>query len=270
MFYSILFKLPIFNNNENKSILIFIIGSIIYAFMHYILFSQILEKYARIQKYKYLMYAIFIIDLIYAKTQYDAHMETFINKYNKNKQDNENKSEKHDKKHNDNYDNNEITGKKQQVNTYIEHNNTETDGNANIIQPVTTKVPNINNTERDQHRNVIPRKTTLTEEIMQKIKSEPFNHIPLFKSSAVNNKQEDIISNDINTDNNDSNDVNDVNSKSESESESESDMDNNYVSDNKAIIDNLSSVSHNSHVSHISHISNISDNNSKPQPTIIE
>ena len=79
MLYSLLFRLPILENSEYKYIILVIIASILYVVLHYVLFSKFLNINF-IHKFKYIIYAIFLVDIIFAKRFYDNKITTTINK----------------------------------------------------------------------------------------------------------------------------------------------------------------------------------------------
>lgn len=77
MLYSLILRLPILNTSENKYVILFIIASIFYILIHYLLFSKIFNN-GLLQKFKYVLYGIFITDLIFAKKYYDDKINAII------------------------------------------------------------------------------------------------------------------------------------------------------------------------------------------------
>lgn len=64
MIYSLLYKSSVLCDSPNRNILLYTIGTIIYAIIHLILYSDIVKNSQFIQKYRKILYAIVVIDLI--------------------------------------------------------------------------------------------------------------------------------------------------------------------------------------------------------------
>ena len=62
MIFSLLFSSPILHDNVHRNIYLYVIGSIMYSIIHWILFSSNTQK---IGKYKYLLYVLVACDIAY-------------------------------------------------------------------------------------------------------------------------------------------------------------------------------------------------------------
>lgn len=79
MIYKLLSLTKIGNGNINRPVIIFAIGSVIYAVIHYVLFSKLMDKVVKIEnKYKYIFYAIFATDLYIYYKEYTTKLNNAI------------------------------------------------------------------------------------------------------------------------------------------------------------------------------------------------
>ena len=60
-----LYSLPIWVGLEHRNVYLYAIGTVIYAFIHWFLFSSMSNGCVTLQKYKYGLYAIVLADLAY-------------------------------------------------------------------------------------------------------------------------------------------------------------------------------------------------------------
>ena len=223
MFYTLFFKLDFFKSNtfnekKYKPIIIFILGTIIYCLIHYILFSNLLNKYKKIQKYKYSFYVILTLDLLtffyfYKNYLYNIRGE-FINDLNNDEDNEEDNNEFKFIPYNQRLKNCQLNKEKINNDDIVE---IETDNNTNITN-------NTNETNETDNLINIP--------IFDKKKNNPFlqsnqNNIQKNNNSSINknidieinNKEEETINNkneennEINIKNDEENNINEENNE---------------------------------------------------------
>ena len=65
MILSLLYHTTILQHNKHRETILYVVSSIIYVILHWILFSSIGDKNKYVQKYRHILYAIVACDLIY-------------------------------------------------------------------------------------------------------------------------------------------------------------------------------------------------------------
>lgn len=86
MIFTLLYSSHILVENKYRNTYLYFIGSILYVVIHWLLFSSIGTKYALIQKYKNIFYAIVVCDMTYIGYRYKMYKKISEEEQEKNKQ----------------------------------------------------------------------------------------------------------------------------------------------------------------------------------------
>lgn len=85
MIFTLLYKTSLFKENEHRNIYLYALGMVMYSAIHWLVFSSIGDKYTLVQKYRYILYAIATIDIIYVSHKYREFVKHTSGKTEKHK-----------------------------------------------------------------------------------------------------------------------------------------------------------------------------------------
>jgi hypothetical protein len=71
MIFTLLYSSPLLNGNKRRNIYIYIIGALLYAIIHWLLYSPICDQIGPINKYRKLLYVIVALDVLYVGKKYN-------------------------------------------------------------------------------------------------------------------------------------------------------------------------------------------------------
>ena len=84
MIFTLLYSSSLLKENEYRNIYLYALGMVMYAVIHWLIFSSIGDKYELVQKYRYVLYAIAAGDMLFVSNKYKEFSEKInISKHQK-------------------------------------------------------------------------------------------------------------------------------------------------------------------------------------------
>lgn len=75
MIFTLLYSSSLLKENEHRNIYLYALGMVMYAVIHWLIFSSIGDKYELVQKYRYVLYAIAAGDMLFVSNKYKEFSE---------------------------------------------------------------------------------------------------------------------------------------------------------------------------------------------------
>ena len=85
MIFTLLYSTPLFVNKEHRNIYLYVLGTVIYTIIHWVLFSSIGSNIPLIKTYRNLLYVIALCDIVYVINKINTisskntHKEMIVN-----------------------------------------------------------------------------------------------------------------------------------------------------------------------------------------------